>query len=63
MLYPVVSYIFLPHNVTPTDPRNTHLCCFMFQLGIAIVNDFKSVEGDKALGLQVLTLLHVAINK
>lgn len=27
------------------------------QLGIAIVNDFKSVEGDRALGLQVLCIL------
>lgn len=29
----------------------------MFKLGIAIVNDFKSVEGDRALGLQVYTIL------
>lgn len=27
---------------------------FFLQLGIAIVNDFKSIEGDRALGLQVL---------
>lgn len=28
-----------------------------FQLGIAIVNDFKSVEGDRAMGLQVVYFL------
>jgi len=27
------------------------------QLGIAIVNDFKSVEGDRALGLQVYSIV------
>lgn len=29
-----------------------------FQLGIAIVNDFKSIEGDRVLGLQVPPVLH-----
>lgn len=28
-----------------------------FQLGIAIVNDFKSVEGDRKMGLQVLQIM------
>lgn len=32
-----------------------------FQLGIAIVNDFKSIEGDRALGLQVSLILHQSI--
>jgi chlorophyll/bacteriochlorophyll a synthase len=26
-------------------------------LGIAIVNDFKSIEGDRALGLQVIVVI------
>lgn len=33
-------------------------CCITLQLGIAIVNDFKSIEGDKALGLQVFFYYH-----
>jgi len=28
----------------------------IMQLGIAIVNDFKSIEGDRTLGLQVILL-------
>ena len=31
-------------------------CYITFQLGIAIVNDFKSIEGDRELGLQVSLL-------
>jgi chlorophyll synthase len=29
-------------------------CCVPTGLGIAIVNDFKSIEGDRAMGLQSL---------
>lgn len=39
------------------DPKT--LICFhrpTWQLGIAIVNDFKSIEGDRALGLQVISI-------
>ncbi|XVF76845.1 hypothetical protein PTKIN_Ptkin13bG0299700 [Pterospermum kingtungense] len=35
------------------DPYTRHRCSHTL-LGIAIVNDFKSIEGDKALGLQSL---------
>jgi hypothetical protein len=30
------------------------------QLGIAIVNDFKSIEGDRTLGLQVILLFIIS---
>ena len=34
-------------------PRVALCCPPASQVGIAIVNDFKSIEGDRALGLQV----------
>ena len=34
-------------------PRVAPCCPPTSQVGIAIVNDFKSIEGDRALGLQV----------
>lgn len=44
------------------DPTNiVYFFAPIFQLGIAIVNDFKSVEGDRALGLQVSYILKSSV--
>ncbi|KAK2389774.1 chlorophyll synthase, chloroplastic [Trifolium repens] len=57
-LFVSVSASSLRHNVSVvTMHALLALECFCFEaqcLGIAIVNDFKSVEGDRALGLQSL---------
>ena len=38
----------------PSTASYHHHPCSLAGLGIAIVNDFKSIEGDRALGLQSL---------
>ena len=41
----------------PTTASAPHLAYSLAGLGIAVVNDFKSVEGDRALGLQSLPVV------
>jgi 4-hydroxybenzoate polyprenyltransferase len=41
------------HALQALQPLLHSFVFFCLQLGIAIVNDFKSIEGDRAMGLQV----------
>ncbi|KAK6943150.1 UbiA prenyltransferase family [Dillenia turbinata] len=57
LLYSIAGLSFEPKYLVSTyfaEAITKLYMLFQFHLGIAIVNDFKSIEGDRALGLQSL---------
>ncbi|KAK6943153.1 UbiA prenyltransferase family, partial [Dillenia turbinata] len=59
LLYSIAGLSFEPKYLVSTyfaEAITKLYMLFQFHLGIAIVNDFKSIEGDRALGLQVILL-------